>query len=589
MACTAGGPALRSLGREVRNYTELGGEWEDVGSGLLLLVNIVIKLAAIRPCFANPPCQPPQEEWQRRITANRPLYDQLLLDARSASSVYVAEGAKDDTRCGIGFHATHPELLENIGAWGRNQLGHACMVVSGFLKDGDASDIHSDSSDIVSSEEAPESAPAESTPNPIPADAAHMAIVKPEYRSVRAAVWQHWKAPAGEWVALSDVLSSLTEFPRPASSKETKQWGQYVLRSLHASPHLDTRHEGKPSVRRTLASAVKVDKRGCRVEIYDGTSSISGLGAGDSYYVCSGIANPERCMTAVSEEVAWGRLYSKGNAVPREVALQGAAQGDGAPVYRHAVDFHPPLETWTNVVGKIVEHAEKVTGETLNHGTIQRYRDGTDSTALHSHKTLDIKHGSSVVTVSLGATRKLILRSKDGRVRQEIALADGSLYLLGWKTNVGWLHGVPQSPNETVVGPRVSLTLRNIATFVLPDGTLYGQGATQLSEEAARAAIKKQQKRLQNWDRVAVSGSMVVFSYGLNEVGASVKSAGLLLMCWLFLAYFYQQTKWVGTRRKWKAEKKRLTSAFSEMNKYRTDGDVFRCKVSDCYVTEDCL
>ena len=46
--------------------------------------------------------------------------------------MYIAEGAKDDTRCGIGVHASDSLLFEKVDVWGRNILGHACMAVAAY-------------------------------------------------------------------------------------------------------------------------------------------------------------------------------------------------------------------------------------------------------------------------------------------------------------------------------------------------------------------------------------------------------------------------------------------------------------------------
>lgn len=122
MMTTTGGPALRSLGRTVANYNELGADWEDVDSGLLLLVNMTIKLAAFSTS------QLPSEAQE----ANARLCAELIEDG--ARGVYIVEGAKDDARCGIGIHATEPDVLERIEGWGRNQLGHACIAVARYMK-----------------------------------------------------------------------------------------------------------------------------------------------------------------------------------------------------------------------------------------------------------------------------------------------------------------------------------------------------------------------------------------------------------------------------------------------------------------------
>jgi hypothetical protein len=122
MMLTTGGPKLRSLGREVSNYDQHGTAWEDIDTGLVLLVCLTIKLAALRPV-------------QHDGNEDRPLQSGKLLaelidDGSRANLLYIAEGAKDGSRCGIGIHAEMPDIHERCGAWGRNQLGHACIVVA---------------------------------------------------------------------------------------------------------------------------------------------------------------------------------------------------------------------------------------------------------------------------------------------------------------------------------------------------------------------------------------------------------------------------------------------------------------------------
>ena len=113
MVTTTGGPALRSLGREVTGYTERGQLWEDVDSGLVLLVCILIKVAQLDEADVL------RAEMQGDGA-----------DLARGSLVYIAEGAKDDARCGIGIHADEANVLERLDAWGRNQLGHASIIVA---------------------------------------------------------------------------------------------------------------------------------------------------------------------------------------------------------------------------------------------------------------------------------------------------------------------------------------------------------------------------------------------------------------------------------------------------------------------------
>ena len=122
MMQTTGGPALRRMGREVNGYAEHGAPWEAVDSGLLLLVCVIVKIAQLQPAYAE---------------ANAALIADLKGDGaqlRDGRLLYIAEGAKDDDRCGIGIHADNADLFERMDAWGRNQLGHASQMVAMWLE-----------------------------------------------------------------------------------------------------------------------------------------------------------------------------------------------------------------------------------------------------------------------------------------------------------------------------------------------------------------------------------------------------------------------------------------------------------------------
>ena len=71
---------------------------------------------------------------------------------------------------------------------------------------------------------------------------------------------------------------------------------------------------------------------------------------------------------------------------------------------------------------------------------------------------------------------------------QKVYLPHNSCFVLGWETNRRYLHGISRDARPNSVkkpaevaygGERISLTFRTIATFIRPDGTLYGQGAPQ--------------------------------------------------------------------------------------------------------------
>jgi nicotinamidase-related amidase/alkylated DNA repair dioxygenase AlkB len=220
----------------------------------------------------------------------------------------------------------------------------------------------------------------------------------------------------------------------------------------------------------------------------------------------------------LKKEVHWLRMSHQGGEVPRLVAVQGSVAGDGSqPIYRHPADESPPLQSFTPTVLKIKSEVEKLLGHSLNHVLIQFYRSGNDYISEHSDKTLDIVKGSFIANVSLGAERTMVFRTKrpdkdplraasttEDTKRQvfRAALPHNSLCRMGLVTNMRWLHAIRQDkradrdklPSELAfAGGRISLTFRNIGTFMSKDSKLiWGQGATEKNKEKARPVVNGQ-------------------------------------------------------------------------------------------------
>ncbi|KAK2039944.1 hypothetical protein LZ31DRAFT_475647 [Colletotrichum somersetense] len=229
----------------------------------------------------------------------------------------------------------------------------------------------------------------------------------------------------------------------------------------------------------------------------------------------------EDIFEKVRDEVLWQRMSHQGGDVPRLVAVQGEVADDGsAPVYRHPSDESPPLLPFSPMVQKIKAEVEKQLGHPLNHALIQFYRNGTDYISEHSDKTLDIVKGSYIANVSLGAERTMVLRTKrrdkdpsstevppsgeesKQRKTYRAKLPHNSLCRMGLVTNMRWLHAIRQDkradrdktdPELAFSGGRISLTFRQIGTFLNRDNTLiWGQGATGKTREEAHAVVNGQ-------------------------------------------------------------------------------------------------
>ncbi|CAI7659550.1 unnamed protein product [Penicillium glandicola] len=240
------------------------------------------------------------------------------------------------------------------------------------------------------------------------------------------------------------------------------------------------------------------------------TSQIN-IGEGDSRLV-NNVNLAAYSFERIKAEVDWQKMYHLSGQVPRLVAVQGQTRPDGAiPIYRHPADESPPFKPFTSAVDEVRMAVEQILGHPLNHVLIQLYRDGQDRISEHSDKTLDIVRGSFICNVSLGAERVMVLRTKTSaseseggikepcRTTQRVPLPHKSLFVLGPKTNMRWLHGIRADKRPDVTksteeqaygGQRISLTFRHIGTFIDPvANTIWGQGAVSKSLDHARAVV----------------------------------------------------------------------------------------------------
>jgi alkylated DNA repair dioxygenase AlkB len=73
------------------------------------------------------------------------------------------------------------------------------------------------------------------------------------------------------------------------------------------------------------------------------------------------------------------------------------------------------------------------------------YRDGRDSVALHGDTVArDMLEPTHVATVSLGGTRRLLMKPASGGRSVEFVLGGGDLYVMGGTAQRTWRHGIPK-------------------------------------------------------------------------------------------------------------------------------------------------
>ncbi len=105
----------------------------------------------------------------------------------------------------------------------------------------------------------------------------------------------------------------------------------------------------------------------------------------------------------------------------------------------------------------IKSRIEKITGVSFAYAVLNYYRDGNDYIGFHSDK--EVNAGHIVVSVSIGATRRFVLKHKyRDDVKHVFMLKDGDVLILNEHAiKIMYRHSVPKMAN---VGPRINITFR---------------------------------------------------------------------------------------------------------------------------------
>jgi alkylated DNA repair dioxygenase AlkB len=89
------------------------------------------------------------------------------------------------------------------------------------------------------------------------------------------------------------------------------------------------------------------------------------------------------------------------------------------------------------------------------------YRNGKDSVGWHSDDEPDLGVNPTIASLSLGATRRFLIRNKnDRKLSGEFNLSHGSLLVMSGAMQVEWEHCIPKA--ATCDEARINLTFRAI-------------------------------------------------------------------------------------------------------------------------------
>ena len=167
----------------------------------------------------------------------------------------------------------------------------------------------------------------------------------------------------------------------------------------------------------------------------------------------------DRLLAQLIEEVPWEqhqvRLFGRSLPAPR----LSCWIGDPDAVYRYSGTRFAP-RPWTPATAELRDLLQRRLGLCFNSVLANRYRNGADGMGWHADDEPELGPRPVIASLSLGAARRFVLRSRDGAQRGELLLGHGSLLLMEGDTQARTQHALPKTARP--VGERINLTFRRI-------------------------------------------------------------------------------------------------------------------------------
>jgi alkylated DNA repair dioxygenase AlkB len=134
--------------------------------------------------------------------------------------------------------------------------------------------------------------------------------------------------------------------------------------------------------------------------------------------------------------------------------------GDPGTSYRYSgVRFEP--SSWPRALSVVRKAVNAAAGEEFNSVLANLYRDGNDTMGWHSDNEPELGAQPIIASLSLGAERKFVLKSRvAGGDKLELQLPHGSLLVMRGDTQRNYRHSLPRTKKAS--GERINLTFRRI-------------------------------------------------------------------------------------------------------------------------------
>ncbi len=138
--------------------------------------------------------------------------------------------------------------------------------------------------------------------------------------------------------------------------------------------------------------------------------------------------------------------------------------GDPGASYRYSGATFAP-HPWPDFLQPVREAVSEAAGVPFNSVLANLYRDGNDAMGWHSDDERELGPQPVIASLSLGATRRFVLKPRAADAGGDVArhvldLPHGSLLVMAGDTQRRYRHALPRTARP--VGPRINLTFRRI-------------------------------------------------------------------------------------------------------------------------------
>ena len=159
------------------------------------------------------------------------------------------------------------------------------------------------------------------------------------------------------------------------------------------------------------------------------------------------VDSPSELFSYIRNNIEWDERMKA-----RKTASFGVSYDYSGITYPQT-DMFPALDS-------LCKKIESDIGFLPNNCLMNYYLDGTSKMGYHSDSSEELKPGTGVAIISLGAERHISYSSKEDKEHKvKYLLTNGALLYMDKKVQDEWTHAIPKALGT---GERISLTFRHI-------------------------------------------------------------------------------------------------------------------------------